>query len=321
MENAYIIGFGAFGTSISKVLEKNSNINIYVYDINEEILEDVRNNKKNSKYFPNFELSNLRFIKPGDKIEGYIFLTLPSKVIHSWVLKNNESIGPTSIIINMSKGFDTNGGLIYDLLKFNFPENLIITGKGPTFSDELIRGFPSLITFASERLQAKDKMKKLFEKTNVNIEFSTDYKGVEILSVLKNIYSIFIGIVDARYNAANTTFLAFSKSTEEIYRLSHYYGGISKTLLTSAGIGDFGLTSLNDLSRNRTFGLFVGKGFYESSKNVSNSVLIEGLRSIELVYKSTVKDSNGDYPILDFLYAVFFRNTDLKYLNKLLMEI
>jgi len=38
------------------------------------------------------------------------------------------------------------------------------------------------------------------------------------------------------------------------------FGGSKKTLFNFCGIGDFALTALNDLSRNRTLGLLIGKG-------------------------------------------------------------
>ena len=44
------------------------------------------------------------------------------------------------------------------------------------------------------------------------------------------------------------------------------FGGKEETLFNYCGFGDFSLTALNDLSRNRTLGLLIGKGFFTSDE-------------------------------------------------------
>src|SRR5690606_32432912 len=53
--------------------------------------------------------------------------------------------------------------------------------------------------------------------------------------------------------------------------------------------GDIALTSLNDLSRNRTLGLLIGKGFYNASFR-DNSVVLEGVKTLKLIDETL--DSN-----------------------------
>ena len=47
-------------------------------------------------------------------------------------------------------------------------------------------------------------------------------------------------------------------------------------------IGDLCLTSLNDLSRNRTLGLLIGKGFFNS--NIADGVALEGKRALGILH-------------------------------------
>jgi glycerol-3-phosphate dehydrogenase (NAD(P)+) len=68
------------------------------------------------------------------------------------------------------------------------------------------------------------------------------------------------------------------------------------------------MTSLNDLSRNRTLGLLIGKGFF-STDYKSNSVILEGLNAIEMFHDLIDEKSNKDLLIFNKLYS-FFANQE-----------
>ena len=65
------------------------------------------------------------------------------------------------------------------------------------------------------------------------------------------------------------------------------------------------MTSLNDLSRNRTLGLLIGKGFF-SADYKSNTVILEGLNSIEMLYNLIIDSEIIDkLPLFNKLYSFF----------------
>ena len=132
-------------------------------------------------------------------------------------------------------------------------------------------------------------------------------KGVEILSVLKNIYAIIIGIVDAKYNSPNTRFMILTKSFSEIKILLSVLGGREDTLFLSCGYGDLGLTALNDLSRNRTLGLLIGKGFYNSDKN--KGVVLEGVKTVEFINEVLAPSIKERLPLFSKMES-FFTNKE-----------
>ena len=82
-------------------------------------------------------------------------------------------------------------------------------------------------------------------------------------------------------------------------------GGNESTMFNYCGFGDFNLTSLNDMSRNRTLGLLMGKGFF--SQDISNRVLLEGKVAVEVFCedKYNFQDVQKNYPIIAELYKVF----------------
>jgi glycerol-3-phosphate dehydrogenase (NAD(P)+) len=170
----------------------------------------------------------------------------------------------------------------------------------------------TLLTLAYSQRSQFDILSQLFKKTNIFLDSTKDIKGVEILSVVKNIYALFIGIIDAKYNSHNTRFMFMTKVFSEIRMLNKYFGGNENTLFLSCGLGDACLTSLNDLSRNRTLGLLIGKGFYESNSK-DNTVVIEGLNSINTIYSLIDKNLIINFPILSKLH--FYLNSDARRFN------
>ena len=142
----------------------------------------------------------------------------------------------------------------------------------------------------------------------MHLDYTTDIRGVEVLSVLKNIYALVLGVVDAKYNSPNTRFMILTKAFSETRVLLKSLGGADDTLFLACGFGDLCMTSLNDLSRNRTLGLLIGKGFF-SADYKSNSVILEGLNAIEMFHDLIAEDVEKELPLFNKLYN-FFANKE-----------
>ena len=72
-----------------------------------------------------------------------------------------------------------------------------------------------------------------------------------------------------------------------------------------------GLTALNDLSRNRTFGMLIGKGFAFNS-DTNSSTVIEGQRTIKLIGEFTRERGESDkFPLVQALYSLLYEGSSL----------
>ena len=89
-------------------------------------------------------------------------------------------------------------------------------------------------------------------------------------------------------------------------------GGDEASLFRYCGYGDFSLTALNDLSRNRTLGLIIGKGFF--SKDISDKVVLEGKRAVNTFCEMILENADAkEYPLIFELHKIFMNNYDLSY--------
>jgi glycerol-3-phosphate cytidylyltransferase len=310
MKNVYILGGGSFGTAFGNQLASNNNNKVVLFVRSEIQEKEINESQSNKKYFPNKRLnpSLSATCKESDLSKAnLIFISLPSKEIKK-VIKNCASfIKKETLIINLSKGVYEGGETIVDYISTVLSNNNIITMKGPTFSSELINNSHSIFTLGLDSKSQYYKIDSVLKNTNIHIDYTTDIKGVEILSVLKNIYAIIIGIVDAKYNSPNTRFMILTKSFSEIKILLSVLGGREDTLFLSCGYGDLGLTALNDLSRNRTLGLLIGKGFYNSDKN--KGVVLEGVKTVEFINEVLAPSIKERLPLFSKMES-FFTNKE-----------
>lgn len=283
MKKIAVIGAGQFGTAISNSLALNRNNRVKLFSPNENKIKDINNNHKNSVVYPNTILNrDVTGSSDFSELSGFdvIFLAIPSYEISNFILKNNTNINDGTLIVNLAKGLISKNQTVVESIKEVLSQCDVVTMKGPTFAIELLNGANSLFTFAYTQNSSYETIRLVTSETNIFLDFSFDILGVELLSVLKNIYAISLGYIDAKYNSSNTRFLILTKAFREIKILLNEFGCDTDTIDLACGFGDLGLTSLNDLSRNRTLGLLMGKGFYNSSEN---HVVLEGVRSIQMI--------------------------------------
>ena len=317
-----VIGGGAFGTAFSNALARSPTNRVLLYSIDPTVVASINDERVNPRYFPS-NLLDARLAATGDltalQNHDWIFLTLPSSAAVSFATTNRHAFKQSAVIVNMAKGFGCGARTICECLADELP-NPIASLKGPTFAAETINNLPSAFTFATPDATMFARMASIRAGTQVYLDYSLDLKGVEVLSTLKNMYAILIGVIDGQFNSANVRFLVMTRAFDEMRRVLKAFGGEEETLFRYCGFGDLGLTALNDLSRNRTLGLLVGKGFLGGE--AVSGVILEGRRSLE-VFVETLEANDapvGEYHMLHQLHRLLSRKVDVPRFVRLILE-
>jgi glycerol-3-phosphate dehydrogenase (NAD(P)+) len=301
-----IIGAGSIGTALGNILAAKDNLEVTLLSIEKDVVESVNRSGYNHKYFPNIRLNrSLKATLDPSQLKGFgiVFLATPSNVTVDYVMEVSEHLRKDAILLNLAKGFSRDSKTITRSLREKLP-NPVCALKGPTFARDLMNDIPTAFTLGAEQEDTFRLMGDLFDGTPVHLDYSKDVDGVEVLSILKNIYAIAMGIVDAHFDTPNLRFLALARAFDEMKRIHLQFGGDIETLFRYCGIGDFSLTALNDLSRNRTLGLLIGKGFF--TKDISDKVLLEGKIAVNVFCEQIPGGPSGnDFPIIRELYKVF----------------
>ncbi|MCK9421267.1 MAG: NAD(P)-binding domain-containing protein [Bacteroidales bacterium] len=327
------IGAGAIGTALGNILAGNAESPVLLHSIEPQVVEDINTKHINSKYFPTIRLRPRLTASSDDRLlEEYdiLFLAIPSEAVMDYLKKIKNHIPPKTLLVNLAKGFGAEHKTVFQCIRDAFP-NPVCTLKGPGFAREIINQSPTGFTLGYETYSSSivnqpasgiqypassiqhpaSGIPFLFRETNIYFDYSSDCQGVEILSILKNIYAVVMGIVDAQFNSPNLRFLILTKAFREMRHVLHYFGGKEETLFNYCGYGDFALTALNDLSRNRTLGLLIGKGFF--TKHVSHDLVLEGKTAVNVFYSEISKKMNvaEHFPILAELYKIFSTKYDV----------
>ena len=305
--NILVLGGGSFGTAIANELSVNTENNVVLFSRSQKKVDEINSFHTNKSYFPNKHLT--KFLSAtSDKNEikkaDVIFIALPSNVIIERFLVLQSYFNEEALFVNLSKGLFSEGVTVVEHINEKLGITNIVTLKGPSFAVEVMEHADTLLTLGYSTNQQYEVINKIIKNTSLHIDCTTDIRGVEVLSVLKNIYALVLGVVDAKYNSPNTRFMVLTKAFSETRMLLKSLGGADDTLFLSCGFGDLCMTSLNDLSRNRTLGLLIGKGFF-SSEYKSNSVILEGLNAVNLVHSLPLDHIVDNLPLLNKLHSFF----------------
>jgi len=181
--------------------------------------------------------------------------------------------------------------------------------KGPCLAKELARKIKSYTVIANKKLSIAKEIGKIISTKYYITEYSTDIKGVEFSSAIKNIYSMIIGSGEGN----NTSSALFRKSFDEMEYLIQHFNGKKETVRGLAGLGDLYVSAVG--GRNSKMGEYLGKGF--SFKNAKKKFMrndtIEGADlAIEIAPYILKRINKKKIPLMIALLNAITKNKKLK---------
>jgi glycerol-3-phosphate dehydrogenase (NAD(P)+) len=323
MKKIVFLGAGSISTALGNSMAVRPDLSVNLLSVEKDVVHTITNTHINQKYFPNIKLEHSLKATMDNEIlkdAGVIFIGIPSVAVVDYMLQIRHLLPEDSILVNLAKGFGCNQQIISGCLAEHLP-NPVCAMKGPSFAREIINNSPTSFTLAATEIELCRQLEPLFENTNVFVDVTSDLIGVEMSSILKNVYAILIGIVDAHFDSPNLRFMMFTRAFNEMRKILIHFGGHEETMFKYCGIGDFGLTALNDLSRNRTLGLLIGKGFF--NEGISNKVVLEGRIAMNILLDKLAESNmpEAGYHMMLQLDKVFSGGTDIAgFVNKMINE-
>jgi glycerol-3-phosphate dehydrogenase (NAD(P)+) len=292
MSHIAVLGGGAWGIALASRIAKKAKQAV-VWSRNPKTVEQI-NHHKHPKH-PNVTFSDsiqatTSLSTALDRAEG-VLLCVPSNAF-SEVLDQISS--PPSFLAWATKGFSKEGDFFSDQIKKRFnQEGVFITG--PSFANDVVQDKPTAI------LLAGPPTKTTFWKDALHTqEFrpytSEDVLGAQVGAALKNIIAIAVGVCDGLNFGSNAQAAVITRGLKEINTLNFFLGGKSQTLYGLSGLGDVVLTSTNNLSRNRRYGILL-------TQNKPFDELVEGKEAAAVVHQITQKNQI-DLPICEAVYQL-----------------
>jgi glycerol-3-phosphate dehydrogenase (NAD(P)+) len=194
-------------------------------------------------------------------------------------------MNPHTIVVNLAKGIDRETGMTsFQILSRLFPQNRRIMLAGPAIANEFARGMPTVVVLAGRYITDLLLISRLLDNHHFRTRFSDDEIGVELGGILKNIYTIGLGLFDGKHiTSVNFRSVYLTIALEEITRIGVSMGGKAETFAYLAGMGDMLATSLSEHSHNRHMGELLAQGLALEEIRATMGVLPEGYNTMKYI--------------------------------------
>ena len=286
MKKVLIIGAGAMGAAFSFPLLDNNNKVTLTEPYNAKLLNKLINKRK---FHPSLKItlpkkllikrfsSQLLFEK------WDLIVVAVSSVGIELVKKYLKNLNKKTYLLILTKGlkFDRKIKKIITMseqLDLRNKKLNISVLKGPCLAKELARKIKSYTVIANKNVRIARQIGKLVSAKYYKTEYSSDVRGIEFSSAIKNIYSMVIGSGEGN----NTSSALFRKSFDEMEYLIQHFKGKKETVRGLAGLGDLYVSAVG--GRNSKMGEYLGKGF--SFKNAKNRFMTnDTVEGADLAYE------------------------------------
>jgi glycerol-3-phosphate dehydrogenase (NAD(P)+) len=309
--NIAVLGAGAWGTALARVLSLNGNA-VTLWGHDPERLAAISHTRTNARYLPNVKLPDAIHCEPDltGAIEGSecVVLAVPSKAFRSVTEQLSSFSG---VVVSVTKGIEYDSGLtMCGVLRTTMPDARPVALSGPTMALEVAHDVPTAIVAASEDEEAAGTTQQAFHRPTFRVYTTADVPGVELGGALKNVVAVAAGVGDGLGFGDNSKAALITRGIVEIRRLGVARGAQPDTFSGLSGLGDLALTCYSRLSRNRALGERLGKG-EKAEAIVADSVAIaEGYPTARSAFQLARK-LKVSTPIIDEVYAVLYEGKNV----------
>jgi glycerol-3-phosphate dehydrogenase (NAD(P)+) len=295
-----VIGLGAWGTALAQHLSKNESLNVIAWHYNDETVEKIKRTRENHARLPGVLINESVLITSSIKEASsseFFLITVPSSYCASIVAHLTNYLNPQTVkLISGVKGILKDGRSPFELFSQLVSDNArIAVLSGPCFAHDLATGKPASLVVSSSDEQYSLELQQIFTGDAVRIYTSTDVKGVELGGILKNIIACAVGISDGLGLGDSARAALITRGLSEIIRYCSFFGVQKETLYGLTGLGDLVMTSSSDQSRNRQYGIKVGRSGRIPMVDGTSGV-VEALNTLPSITR-IARENNIEMPI------------------------
>ena len=316
-----VLGAGSYGTALAICLARNGHETLlWGRDANQ--VDGMVSSRENAKYlsgciFPD-SLQTTSDLRLAIQASDNILVVVPSHAFGD-MLKEikivlDESANPNVKIAWATKGLDPQSGDLLQNVARNILGNDVSLAvlSGPTFAKEMAAGLPTAISLSSTDDHFATTLSNLLHcEKCFRVYPNKDFIGVQLGGAVKNVIAIGAGMADGIGFGANARTALITRGLAEMTRLGVALKADPATFMGMAGLGDLVLTCTDNQSRNRRFGLALGKGVGVEEAMADIGQVVEGYRNTKEVH-TLAQRINVEMPIVEQVYQVLYQGKAAK---------
>ena len=284
MRDIAVIGAGGWGTALSVHLARLGH-GVRLWAREAEVVAQIRGERVNGTFLPGIPLpESISACESLDEAVAGVALVVvvtPSHGTRAVLRAAAPYLHPSAVIVSATKGLEVDTLLrATEVIRQEAgPSHPVVALSGPTFAREVALELPTAVCAASVDRAAAELVQLEFRGRSFRLYTTDDVVGVEIGAALKNVIAIAAGVVEGLGLGHNAMAGLITRGLAEISRLAHALGGRRETLAGLTGLGDLVLTCTGDLSRNRQFGIELGRGRSASDILGTMQMVAEGVKT------------------------------------------
>ncbi|MCC4800135.1 glycerol-3-phosphate dehydrogenase [Enterovibrio norvegicus] len=310
-----VLGAGSYGTSLAISLARNG-ANVVLWGHEPEHMAQLEIDRSNEAFLPGVAFPD-SLILSADLQEAVqatrdILVVVPSHVFGMVLAQVKPFLRDDQRICWATKGLEPETGrLLQDVAHEQLGDNVpLAVLSGPTFAKELAAGMPTAISVASPNAEfLADLQEKIHCSRTFRVYGNSDFVGMQLGGAVKNVIAIGAGMSDGIGFGANARTALITRGLAELTRLGVALGAERDTFMGMAGLGDLVLTCTDNQSRNRRFGLALGKGQGVEEAQTEIGQVVEGYRNTKEV-RVLAKRIGVEMPIVEQIYQVLYKGKD-----------
>lgn len=307
-----VIGGGSWATALARLLSNNADrVNWWLR--HEESVQYLRSYKHNDRYLQSVQFDLDRVYPSADlahviRDSDVLVVAVPSAFVFKLFDGFHVPGLEDKILFSGIKGIVPEYHSIparFFHKEFKIPYERIGIISGPCHAEEIALERLSYLTLACQDAKIAQLMADALACRYVKTSVSDDIFGTEISAVMKNIMAIAAGICHGLGYGDNFQAVLISNAIREIERFVDQVNPVHRDVKSSAYLGDLLVTAYSNFSRNRTFGMMIGKGYSAKAAQLEMNMVAEGYYAVKSIVEMN-KKYGVQLPITDAVYRILY---------------
>ncbi|GAB4374572.1 MAG: NAD(P)H-dependent glycerol-3-phosphate dehydrogenase [Salibacteraceae bacterium] len=307
-----VIGSGSWATALVKILSENQR-KVNWWFRSSESVDYLKKYKHNNRYLQSVEF-NLDYISPTSDLKkaveacNVMIVAVPSAFVYETFSGFKVDGLEKKVLFSAIKGIVPEYHSIparFFHKEFGIPYEQIGIISGPCHAEEIALERLSYLTLACQSQDIAQLMADSLACRYVKTSTSEDIFGTEISAVMKNVMAIASGICHGLGYGDNFQAVLISNAIREIERFVDAVNPVHRDVKSSAYLGDLLVTAYSKFSRNRTFGMMIGKGYSVKAAQLEMSMVAEGYYAVKSIVEMN-KKFGAHLPITEAVYRILY---------------
>jgi glycerol-3-phosphate dehydrogenase (NAD(P)+) len=288
--NAAVMGAGAWGTALAKVLADAGN-DVALWTRRTELAHEINATHRSTGYVGDVDLPpSIRATSDAAAaLDGActVLLAVPSQTLRANLERWRPDIGDDVTLVSVAKGIELDtlmrmSQVIAQVTGADQARIAVVTG--PNLASEVVAEQPAATVVACSDSGRAVTLQRALATSYFRPYTNSDVVGAEVGGACKNVIALACGMAVGVGLGENTRAAIITRGLAEIMRLGISLGAKGATLAGLAGVGDLVATCTSPQSRNRSFGERLGKGgTMESALEATGGHVAEGVTSCQSV--------------------------------------